>query len=93
MSSLPTRVAMRSHRIILTGFAVFFAIFEVTRRIAVNAKTAVEAWLSDEERRGHVVHKNVPRIVHAATLVSGGAGAGLAYELACRPWDVARKAA
>ena len=30
--------------------------------------------------------------MHAITLVSGGAGAGLAYELVSRPWDVARKA-
>ena len=74
-----------------TGFAVFFAIFEITRRIAVNTKSAVDSWLQDEERRGKTVQKNMPRIVHALTLVSGGAGAGLAYELTCRPWDIARK--
>jgi len=73
------------------GFTVFFALFELTRWTAVHAKMAVEVRLRDEEKRGHVVHKNIPRVVHALTLVSGGAAAGLAYELTCRPWDMARK--
>lgn len=33
----------------------------------------------------------MPRVAHAITLVSGGAGAGLTYELVSRPWDIARK--
>ncbi|TCD66683.1 hypothetical protein EIP91_001037 [Steccherinum ochraceum] len=73
------------------GFSVFFAIFELTRRVATHVKSAAELRLQDEERRGHVVQRNIPRIVHAVTLVAGGAGAGLAYELTCRPWDIARK--
>lgn len=40
-------------------------------------------------RRG--VQQHGSRAVHALTLVTGGAVAGLAYELSCRPWDVARK--
>lgn len=74
-----------------TGFAVFFTMFELTRRAAVQVKLAVEARCRDEERRGQAVHRSVPRVAHAVALVSGGAGAGLAYELACRPWDIARK--
>lgn len=38
------------------------------------------------------VHRHMPKIAHAVTLVTGGAIAGLAYEVCCRPWDVARKA-
>lgn len=41
---------------------------------------------------GDKLHRHLPRIIHAATLVSGGAIAGVAYELSCRPWDIARKA-
>lgn len=41
--------------------------------------------------RGRAVQQHGARIAHALTLVTGGAVAGLAYELSCRPWDVARK--
>ena len=37
------------------------------------------------------LRRATPRIVHGATLVTGGVAAGLAYELCGRPWDVARK--
>ncbi|EED84195.1 predicted protein [Postia placenta Mad-698-R] len=72
------------------GFAVFFSIFEVTRRFAMKTKAAsnnfTPSGTSDRMRR------HIPRVVHATTLVTGGAVAGLAYELTCRPWDIARKA-
>ncbi|KAI0797629.1 hypothetical protein C8Q75DRAFT_801562 [Abortiporus biennis] len=73
------------------GFALFFSIFELTRRIATRGKTYTEnlAFLQKDEGTLRVSH--APRIVHAITLVAGGAGAGLAYEIACRPWDIARK--
>jgi hypothetical protein len=38
------------------------------------------------------LRRHFPRAMHAIVLVSGGVLAGLAYELSCRPWDVARKA-
>lgn len=48
---------------------------------------------SSEARRSidEPLRRHAPRIAHAITLVSGGAFAGLAYEITCRPWDVARK--
>lgn len=74
----------------ICGFAVFFSIFEVTRRFAMKTKAAsnnfTPSGTSDRMRR------HIPRVVHATTLVTGGAVAGLAYELTCRPWDIARKA-
>lgn len=76
------------------GFAFFFSIFEMTRSLAVKARTSSEDILFPDgrcEKDGSIRH-NTPRIVHAVTLVSGGAGAGLAYELVGRPWDAARKA-
>lgn len=45
---------------------------------------------SKSANRNTQIH--VPRIANAATLVTGGAVAGLAYEIVSRPWDVARKA-
>jgi len=78
----------------ICGFALFFSIFELTRHVASQAKQHTEDCflperksLEDTEKRRHA-----PRIVHATALVVGGAGAGLAYELASRPWDIARKA-
>jgi hypothetical protein len=38
------------------------------------------------------VRRHTPRVVHALTLVAGGAIAGLAYEMVSRPLDIARRA-
>ena len=61
---------------------------------ALLDRTPVDAFGPDPESamRFRSVRKHTPRVVHAMTLVTGGAVAGLAYELACRPWDAARKA-
>jgi len=56
----------------------------------VKTKTASQATVSSV--KSDSLRRHVPRVVHATTLVTGGAFAGLAYELTCRPWDVARKA-
>ena len=45
-----------------------------------------------DDKRFRSVRRHTPRVVHATTLVTGGAIAGLAYEMVCRPWDAARKA-
>lgn len=78
----------------ICGFALFFTIFEFTRRVAQNTKAMAEAYTSSghDAQRIPRWRKHTPRVVHAITLVSGGAGAGLAYEVASRPWDIARKA-
>lgn len=73
------------------GFAIFFTIFEMTRRLAAEVKSITYERVM--RRDGHGTAQNhIPRIANAVTLVTGGAVAGLAYELVCRPWDVARKA-
>jgi len=79
------------------GFATFFAIFEITRRLASRAKFAsqsvIESWKFEfGEGQTASLRRHVPRTVHGITLVSGGVVAGLAYELISRPFDVARKA-
>ncbi|KAF8919345.1 hypothetical protein CPB85DRAFT_1278680 [Mucidula mucida] len=82
----------------MCGFAVFFSIFEVTRRSALFVKdytktmAATEPGLeqaSDKHREKFVGH--LPRTFHGITLVTGGVVAGLAFELVGRPWDVARR--
>ena len=45
------------------------------------------------DRRPTAIQRNLPRVVHGVALVSGGVTAGLAYEVVCRPWDVARRLA
>ncbi|KAH9063406.1 hypothetical protein EDB87DRAFT_1673476 [Lactarius vividus] len=78
------------------GFSVFFTIFEVTRRLATELKILsvglVQPFTVTDERPT-AIQRNLPRTVHGATLVAGGVTAGLAYEVVCRPWDVARRLA
>ena len=77
------------------GFAVFFSIFEVTRRVSITVKTTTQTVLDGDpeaEKRFPGVRRLAPRVIHAATLVSGGAIAGLAYEMVCRPIDHSRRA-
>ncbi|KAF8654245.1 hypothetical protein AX16_003766 [Volvariella volvacea WC 439] len=75
----------------MCGFAAFFTVFEITRRLAVGVKmfssTLVVSATEENSRLSH----QVPRIAHALTLVSGGIAAGLAYEYVSIPWDQARK--
>lgn len=61
---------------------------------ALLDRTPVDAFGPDPESalRFRSVRKHTPRVVHASTLVAGGAIAGLAYEVASRPWDAMRKA-
>ncbi|KAJ7632174.1 hypothetical protein FB45DRAFT_911712 [Roridomyces roridus] len=68
----------------LTGFALFFAIFDVTRRIALRVK--VDASRSVQGR------SHVPQFLYGLTLVTGGVMAGISYEVVGRPWDITRQA-
>ncbi|KAG1748979.1 uncharacterized protein EDB91DRAFT_1235527 [Suillus paluster] len=75
------------------GFAAFFVIFEITRRVAIASKAAAQGTIqklsmTSEE---HVFGRHFPRAIHGITLVTGGASAGLAYEILSRPWDVTRR--
>ncbi|KAI0256734.1 hypothetical protein BJV78DRAFT_1117132 [Lactifluus subvellereus] len=78
------------------GFSVFFTIFEVTRHVAIELKVFSLGLVQPfkvTDSRPTAVQRHLPRVVHGVTLVAGGVTAGLAYELVCRPWDVARKLA
>ncbi|KAF8581218.1 hypothetical protein K439DRAFT_1636374 [Ramaria rubella] len=74
------------------GFAVFFAIFDVSRRTAAGARTFSERVL---ETMSVPVSARVrtysPRVVHSTAIVMGGLLAGISYEFICRPFDVARR--
>lgn len=82
--------------ILLQGFAIFFAIFDVTRRVAAHTKAIAQDFAgridNPDGRTNDILRRHIPRVAHATTLVSGGVIAGLAYELSSRPWDIARKA-
>jgi hypothetical protein len=76
----------------MKGFAVFFAIFDMSRRAAARARSMAERvsnTLSMQETPSVKVY--APRVVHSTTIVTGGMLAGLSYELVCRPFDVARR--
>jgi hypothetical protein len=79
------------------GFSAFFALFEVTRRVAKELKLysleLVQPFKVADASRPTAIERHVPRVVHGFTLVAGGATAGLAYEVVCRPWDATRRLA
>jgi len=78
------------------AFSVFFTIFEVTRRLATELKVLSVGLMQPftvADRRPNAIQRNLPRTVHGVALVAGGVTAGLAYEVVCRPWDVARRLA
>lgn len=69
--------------------------FEITRRVSLIVKTTAQTALDGDpeaEKRFPGIRRLAPRVIHAATLVSGGAVAGLAYEMVCRPIDHSRRA-
>ncbi|KAJ7168210.1 hypothetical protein C8R43DRAFT_1094781 [Mycena crocata] len=74
----------------LTGFAAFFAVFEITRRIALKVRTVCDDATRSLESKSF--RKHLPQFSHGITLVTGGVIAGLSYEIIGRPWDVARQA-
>ncbi|KAI4517627.1 hypothetical protein K523DRAFT_308902 [Schizophyllum commune Tattone D] len=77
----------------ICGYGVFFAIFEITRRVstwtAAWAPRAYRGYANDDAKTK--TEHNLSRTVHAVTLVTGGVIAGLAYEIVSRPFDVARR--
>ena len=89
----------RFHLIIVffEGFSMFFTIFEVTRHVAKEVKLyslgLVQPFKVADSSRPTAIERHLPRVVHGFTLVAGGATAGLAYEVVCRPWDATRRLA
>lgn len=77
---------------VLLGFAAFFMVFEITRKVAKSVKLATHRVLRTLSRSEEPHSSHLPRFTHAFTLVCGGVVAGLAYESLCKPWDVARRA-
>jgi hypothetical protein len=79
------------------GFSVFFTIFEVTRHVAKDLKVyslgLVQPFKVADASQPTAIERHLPRVVHGFTLVAGGATAGLAYEVVCRPWDATRRLA
>lgn len=75
------------------GFAAFFMIFEITRRVALASKAAAQGTIENFSMapEEHFFGRHFPRTIHGITLVAGGASAGLAYEILSRPWDVTRR--
>ena len=76
----------------LSGFAAFFTVFEITRKLANKVKLLFHRIPRRLSRNEAPPSSNLPRFAHAFTLVCGGVMAGLTYETVCRPWDVARRA-
>ena len=76
-----------------TGFAAFFAVFDVTRRVAIEAGVASQSVALRFFPAEGKSQRRFKRIVHSLVLVVGGVTAGLSYEMVSRPWDHARKAA
>lgn len=81
-------------KLTLLGFALFFSIFEGSRKVANYAAFESVKFLDHLPRTNPPSAKtrtSTARAVHAVTLVSGGVIAGLGYEMVCRPFDNARR--
>ncbi|KAJ8093274.1 hypothetical protein PM082_020760 [Marasmius tenuissimus] len=74
----------------ISGFAVFFSMFSLTKRIAGEARVRSEAIV--ERRTNKVSLENIPRVLYGCLLVAGGVLAGIGYEFSTRPWEYARNA-
>ncbi|CAK5279457.1 unnamed protein product [Mycena citricolor] len=74
----------------VTGFSAFFAIFEVTRRLALQVRAGTVNVTASGESEGGKLRRHMPQFLYGLTLVTGGAIAGLSYEIIGRPWDVVR---
>ncbi|PBK83727.1 hypothetical protein ARMGADRAFT_667164 [Armillaria gallica] len=63
----------------MCGFAVFFSIFEITRRISLSTKEAAHDLIASKlaieslsEKRKDSLARQFPRTIHGVTLVTGG---------------------
>ncbi|KAF5391729.1 hypothetical protein D9757_001801 [Collybiopsis confluens] len=74
-----------------SGFALFFSLFEVTRRVALQTREHSANFFQRTYSSDEPLVRHGPKTMHGLTLVCGGVIAGLAYELTGRPWDYARK--
>ncbi|KAG8749331.1 hypothetical protein FRC14_001509 [Serendipita sp. 396] len=83
----------------MCGFALFFSLFELSRKIAtdvaymsVDELERFKASLPNASPASDRTRKSTARIAQGVTLVTGGVIAGLGYEIVCRPFDHARRA-
>lgn len=81
------------------GFALFFAVFDLSRRAAAQIRSTVEDIQRSRHpelmRRLEEQHRSTiaTRVAHGLTLVSGGVIAGIGYEFIGRPFDVMKQLA
>ncbi|KAF8511785.1 hypothetical protein BU17DRAFT_77447 [Hysterangium stoloniferum] len=74
------------------AFAVFFAIFEISRRVAARTRNFSRKVLDSMSTKvSPAARRHVPRVVHSVAIISGGILAGISYEFVSRPFDVARR--
>ncbi|KIK63601.1 hypothetical protein GYMLUDRAFT_83617 [Collybiopsis luxurians FD-317 M1] len=75
----------------VTGFAIFFSLFEITRRVALQTREQTANFIRTRFSTDESFVRHTSKTIHGMTLVSGGVLAGLAYEFTGRPWDHARR--
>ncbi|KAF9507604.1 hypothetical protein BS47DRAFT_1377883 [Hydnum rufescens UP504] len=78
------------------GFALFFAVFDISRKAALQASSFVERSLSAQS--GNLLSEDektktskTARMTQGTVLVTGGVVAGLGYEIVGRPFDAIRR--
>ncbi|KAF9262170.1 hypothetical protein L218DRAFT_929801 [Marasmius fiardii PR-910] len=76
----------------VSGFAMFFTVFSITKRLATDARTSSESMIGQYEKK-ETFHRFIPRVLHGLLLVTGGVLAGFGYELTIRPWEYGRNTA
>ncbi|KAF8329791.1 uncharacterized protein EI90DRAFT_3155208 [Cantharellus anzutake] len=73
------------------GFGLFFATFDVFRRLALQASTLVDRRHTIDDTNDRNKFSTSARVAQGSVLVLGGALAGIGYEVICRPIDNVRR--
>ncbi|KAG9084910.1 hypothetical protein FRC07_013510 [Ceratobasidium sp. 392] len=73
------------------GFALFFSVFDLSRRVATRAARALAPPDAEEHPRTWRPLSGRDRIVQSLILVSGGVIGGVGHEIVGRPFDISRR--
>ncbi|QRV74757.1 mitochondrial carrier protein [Ceratobasidium sp. AG-Ba] len=73
------------------GFALFFAVFDLSRHVAEQASKAFAIADADDRSKTWQPLSGTDRIVQSLILVGGGVIGGIGHEIISRPFDISRR--
>ncbi|KAG9103123.1 hypothetical protein FRC06_000149 [Ceratobasidium sp. 370] len=73
------------------GFALFFAVFDLSRQVAARAAHALAPPNSEDRPKTWRPLSGADRVVQSLILVCGGVVGGIGHEIVGRPFDISRR--